>query len=774
MAPIPAHITVARNTDPTQITSTSNGKIIDSAFVLRALILLSLAVLLALYQGLLRYWTSAERGKCLRGAIGRWSTFTRTRLDLSRWRIGVQYARVDFRPSKLIEARAKHHNALARWAALHIPNLSKGTCRLRVYEEKLSAAVKRPAWCIEDRGAVVIGYDGKPLTFWHLPILKKLPWLWFWIAKRRRGSAPLAKAGWSNLLTSLSVTPEKELIEGYDDVDVIPSGVDVPFQKVKLENLLLLCYLANIKEIEVDVAQDTIKARNAHVKISTEVIDGLGQVVAIDGDFDGLLAELVVSSGPQLEDLVAMARGHILGHTFNPSIEYFNEAAFLYGLVRQWSQKDWETYRRNTETSLFDNFPRIDARSAHRLKSSPRRQAERYRTLNSTMWPWQDAWNEMIGGSTPTILKYLAIMPFTGIWSAAPLGLFYTPYHPYLEERRKQWSQNRDQAAAIHSSRTLSDYMPILGQHSDIERALVYGRIPFLRETSRFCLSDNGEEEGVPERYTWAWHPNLCILQDWDSPVSEQACDAHDPVLFLPGAVLQLLHGTSIDQAREHIKVTDAAATSHYTLESAIFLSLFLVDCRLQALWSVIAKDSGGQFAHAYRELEKMESSSLEDDAKLRPTSRLPDGDWTVEPLTGDFLALWFELGKRADLIGDTRLLQQELTRVFDDWEDDNSPCVAELKAPGDGCSLPDMGKEPSVAGAELFSPIPESMSRGDFVEWACTGGERGKRRIDLIREMLPLLQLRIFLMDLSYRCHADSSMVVLAKHESTVAMRLV
>ncbi|KAK6345900.1 hypothetical protein TWF730_010243 [Orbilia blumenaviensis] len=768
----------------------------EKSLALVALVFAVIAFLTAFFQALLQYLTSNQRDKCLRGAIGEWSKFTKTRWDFSNWRIDIKYARLNFEPNGLVAAREKHGEAFRSWTMGNIPELRGGICSLNNYERR--SRIDSLFWCIEDRGKIYLGDNKQPVTFWDLRMRAKLSWLAFWIAKRKSGLAPFARAGWCNLLTALSVGPESDVVSSYEKADIIPSGIDVSIQRMPLFDLCLLCYLANIKEIKISEKENNFNGQNRYVNMCTQEIPGLGKFVTFDGDFQSLKGELDIADTSQLVSVSNMAQGGLLGNTFSPSITFFDENAFLLGTVQEWNQDTWNTYRNEHRDNLYDTIAGLTPQLAkkERAKNTAKTSLiyqrdefdvhfKRHLSEKWTQQPslWTDTWKEILDSCNPTIVKYLAIMPFNGIWTAIPRRLFYEPYGPFVADRRKAWTEickaSKDQVAR---------FIPDLRENCGIEKDLIYGDIPFLRKTSDFCLTDS-KIETVPGNFTWAWFPNRPVLGQWGSDACIQALKTDERDIFFPEVVIKLLDGSlpTIDSATEYIRISSGARRQYYTIESAILLSLLLVDGRLQAIWSLL-EDDGGAFSTLQEKLGKGVQLPLNKDqlGLIETAARF-------EPLIADFTALWFEIGNRVDLLGDPDRLLETATQVLGEWESDSSPCIRPFKprsrpflsnaetvvvvggASYNYVSL-DAKKKPTSAKKhpDEYKTPKGLRSRKELVEWARSRDNSGTERLQHINKILILLQLRIFLMDLSYCCHSDSTDACLTKTGKTIAVRMI
>ncbi|KAJ6260781.1 hypothetical protein Dda_5010 [Drechslerella dactyloides] len=633
-------------------------------------------------------------------------------------------------------------------------------------------------WYLGDGGNFIVTSEGtvRPITFWELPLFQKFSWIWLCLWNHFQNEAYFAKAGWANTLAVLNIAMTDKLIQEYDDADKIPSGVDVPVQRIRLSHLSLLCYMINIKRIEIKIEEGSIEAHNSFVKVSTQPIPGFGQAVVIDGDFGSLQDKIRPIDTSTTRCLCFLARGDLLGLAgFRGDIEYLDTDAFLYGLLRKWDQDTWVLHEVASKSHRFINTsdPKIYARE--HLRVSPRLQAAYYSKIlqdpqNSKSW--SDIWKDGMGSCTPTILGYLGVMPFISIWCAAPLSLFFTPYTAHLQENRKIWWQTQKD----------NDGLRFL-QHPQMEIDLAYGSIPFLKENSDYQMIIN-PIQSVADRFSWVAFPVINVLRRWSSDISKGAIEDLDGRVFVfPTSVIRLLEGDSVQDVRRIMKETMPLGENFgFRLESTLLLSLLMVDCRLQALWVILDPDGSlGRFYKAVKTqgIEPTDYGAL---GALIENARLSFGLGVdgIDSTLVHFTTLWFELGRRADLTGEESRLQNCFTEIVNEWQDDDGDCIPALP-PLDLSAQSNFIKSGNIADyAKKLQPSPDEITKKKFVQWLRTDvppgdiGSSSRPRIDIIRTMIPLLQLRTFLMALSYDCYADSSQVYLTDSEATVDVRLI
>ncbi|KAF3902213.1 hypothetical protein ABW21_db0208625 [Orbilia brochopaga] len=766
-APAPTAIT------PDQSQSKSNSS--DALVALAALVFAGVAFLIAFLQVLLQYLTSSQRDKCLSGAIGVWSRLVKTGWDFSRWRIRVQYPQLKFNPEKLLKHRSPW-NAMDAWKQKYFPEYGMASRRSLMKRGVIKPGSSK--WYLGYGGNVFIGPPRtgpssrrQPMTFWSLSIIQKFRWLWISLRNHIDDNTHFAKAGWANVLGTLNIEVSDELIEEYEDADKIPSVVDVPIQRIQLSHLSLLCYMMNIKNIDINIDEGSIKGHNAFVKVTTEPILGLGQAIVIDGDFGSLRDEIRASDTTTVATICYIVRGGILGAVgFRGDIEYFDLDVFLYGLLKKWEQTTWTTHEVISRENNFINISGDPTRKNREgIRVSPRHQAAYYSKIYQSPQnskSWSEIWSEGMGACTPTIIQHLGTMPFTSIWCAAPLDLFFTPFSAHLRQSRKAWWRSQRDHGGLRFL-----------QHPQVEISLSYGSIPFLTENSDYHMTAS-QFYNILDRYTWITHPVIYMFQLWNSDIAKDVIGKPDDLVFtFPASVIQLLEGETIQGVRQILQETmPMGDLLRYTLESTIMLSLFMVDCRLQALWVPLDKDGAlGSFYRAVRTCkgEPADPSTLAMIVKASGIGRFPD------PALVHFQKFWHEIGQQADLTGETDLLQDCVTKILDSWQDDSRLCISAISPVDASKRSPHIKKERYDRYAKQLGTSPDAMTRKEFVTWLrddiiLEDGSKAGPRIDVVRKMIPLLQLRTFLMALSYECHADSSKVYLTDAEATVNVRLI
>ncbi|KAK6541505.1 hypothetical protein TWF694_007313 [Orbilia ellipsospora] len=723
---------------------------------LSALLIACIALIVAFLQVFQQYLTSIQRDKCQNGAISGWSKFTKTRWDISKWRIRVKYTRLNLSPWELVRVRQLQERELLDWTdrqGLKHPRTTYGYFPIGKLD-------------IHHGSSVMFTNHGPPhaLSFWVLTLRQKFSWIWFVLTKRR-ACPRFARAGWANILTTLHICPDETLIVGYQDADVIPSAVDVPFQSTDLNTLGLLCFMLGLRNIQIDETTGSINAQSALMRVQTLDIPGVGQVIAMDGDFESLRKQVHLANSDELRALLMAATGNMCMGSLQLSIHFLEEKGALYALSNRWNQEMWNAYR----IFLTSRYVLQGSNFDYGKVISPTTQATIYKQSGwENTVSWAPFWKETIGSATPTIIKYLAFLPFLPIWCAQPIEMYFSAYSDYLNRTRGSFMSNIG-----------LDFIPIFERHPIIEHALAFQSIPFLRPDSEFLLS---RDIGTPPNgsRTWISEPNVPVLRFWPDgeEVVKKALNFKAP-LPVPSSVIRLLNGDNMSQVRtELMNYTSEAGIGCYTVESTIYLTLMLADARMQSLWCEIEGADFGPLSGFYtaKDLTPEEQAQIINEVRFHPSATLVD-----------FLSLWLEICTRSDGVGDTADLQDTFVDIMNVWVADETMCTPLM----DGYEAKDSPEHPVSEAFKIRADCTEDprlrkimmniaqvtkqgepKSRAQFVEWI-REKEEGKRE-EMLKRLLPLMQLRVWLMHLSCQCCADSSMVCKTERKRGVDVRLI
>ncbi|KAK6350615.1 hypothetical protein TWF718_003803 [Orbilia javanica] len=153
-----------------------------------------------------------------------------------------------------------------------------------------------------------------------------------------------------------------------------------------------------------------------------------------------------------------------------------------------------------------------------------------------------------------------------------------------------------------------------------------------------------------------------------------------------------------------------------------------------------------------------------------------------------DFLGCWVDVCKRTDAVGDTLILLKTFHQVLSDWAtDDEHMCYSLI----DGFKPTPSPEETMSSNYQRIAANArdlrqkstsqilsencyqgQPMTKSKYVGWI----KAEEHRLLEMEKILPLLQLRIWLMQLCYGCYADSPMVCKARMRrgTRVEVRLI
>ncbi|KAF3240144.1 hypothetical protein TWF217_011294 [Orbilia oligospora] len=216
-----------------------------------------------------------------------------------------------------------------------------------------------------------------------------------------------------------------------------------------------------------------------------------------------------------------------------------------------------------------------------------------------------------------------------------------------------------------------------------------------------------------------------------------------------------------------------------YTLESTIYLALMFLDARIQTLWCKVEGTDDGPLTGFYKvpEVTPSEQCKLIDHIRFHPSAAVVD-----------FLGCWMDVCTKIDAVGDTTLLIEAFHEVLGEWATgDEHLCYSIMDGFVPGPSpeetmrasyqrIATNDRDPrqkqisQVLSGKCRSGQP--MTKSKFAEWV----KADENRLREMEKILPLLQLRIWLMQLCYGCYADSPMVCKARMRrgTRVEVRLI
>jgi hypothetical protein len=92
------------------------------------------------------------------------------------------------------------------------------------------------------------------------------------------------RASWAIMMQIYRITDASDLVLEYLDADTIPSGIDVPMQRVRMADLGQLALTLGCTNVQIDVSARYFRAEGPHGIITTEQIPGFGTVAKYEGD----------------------------------------------------------------------------------------------------------------------------------------------------------------------------------------------------------------------------------------------------------------------------------------------------------------------------------------------------------------------------------------------------------------------------------------------------------------------------------------------------------
>ena len=407
---------------------------------------------------------------------------------------------------------------------------------------------------------------------WKRPILVQFPLIKFNVFEvlRFRNNASvieqpmLVRASWSNMLSCLDITPTDELISGYCSADTIPSNLDTPYLNPSLNDIGIYCYLLGMKNVQLDVVNVAILARNSHASITTREIPGVGNVVSLDGDLPELWKKYVHSrSTDELIETANWVNGYLPFKKFKALPYAFKPLNLIFALQNEWEEKIWEIHEG------------IERRRKHGLQPGDLVwEADQHSQQHSETW--SEFWKSKQAGACPSILQVLAFLPFHHICAGFPLKL-YLPYaHDLLPQFQRWWTQKPDSFCVADEQ---------------FQDQIEDGKLNGLNPTSSFCVVS--ELHGRSRSWLYNDWNELkpiftgCPSMDTFDQLDQDANFKHpSPVFPIVGELLNHQDLTALLALTEskHLKFV----RPYVTVEAALWLSLTMVDARIRVLWSAI------------------------------------------------------------------------------------------------------------------------------------------------------------------------------------------
>lgn len=641
MSPTPSAAAFTAGNFTVTPTGASPDAVFSDKVALAALVLGGGAFVIAFLQMFYQYLTTSLRDKCSSGAIGEWQHFARTGWDFANWRPRIEYPLVALDPWWVLRERGRAESSL-------IKELTKIT------ELKKSG---RYEWTQSDSpddfGLLQVWHGTKVLRDCHNDKVVKLfqlrweaqyQWLKY-LRKYPRRKLMIARASWANMLFCLGVTPWKEpdLKIKLQRADIIPAGMDNPLQSTSLGSIKTWCFLLGMKDVKIDDAKATITARNKYAALGTinQNIPGVTNVISLEGDLDGLQTSIFQASTSELFRIMARARGLIDFVAFQVSAVIYQPLNIVDNLQRG-RFMNWDP-----TTTLPDVGNLIwEANQIHNLPF----------TIESGVSFWQS-----LGvGACPSILQTLAFLPYQTICGCFPLRTCLSPYADYVSTMSIDWWSRE--------GKNLCEVDP------QLYRDAVNGGIPFLRAESSFLLV-LGEIPGHCGSRSWIFHSCHKKLKGWDPNWFDRItklCEVRNGEFLSKFPILSIvdrqLGGNNIDGSPETLQI----GRQTVTLEAALWLTLFTLEGRIEALWDEILADGQSvtvdskESSYDYVRCLDIDLNSI-----LWPSH--PD---KFSSLLASFLALWLSLCQKVDLFSGRPILSGCFDQILKDWEGREDMCI--------------------------------------------------------------------------------------------------
>ncbi|KAF2868371.1 hypothetical protein BDV95DRAFT_127262 [Massariosphaeria phaeospora] len=235
---------------------------------------------------------------------------------------------------------------------------------------------------------------------------------WWW-SLRHPLFVDMPRATWAQMLQGLRISDTSSLVLNNFDADTIPSGIDVPIQRIRLVDIGHLALIFGCTTVELDVMNRHFRAIGPTCIITTEDIPTFGKAVRFEGDIHTAdhHTQPWKDSRRQVELAIHMVEGCLLVQNRfrfgeNRSFKHLCEAIQARGQKSAW--------RRN----VFQSWP---TRSSHPTFVLEADQFESEWKLNHGFRPSLlesqafANWQRSFGRKIPTIiaLSASAVLPYT-------------------------------------------------------------------------------------------------------------------------------------------------------------------------------------------------------------------------------------------------------------------------------------------------------------------------------------------------------------------------
>jgi hypothetical protein len=740
----PTTLPTATGTIPISPDQSSDG--LSNRVALTALILGGGAFIIAFLQLTYEYFIS--RAKCSRGAIGVWSKHTKLLWDMHNWVPRVMYPEVEFDIMMVLNAREIEDNRVKKLFGFQTEDEFKWVNMAGGDDKTLFFDVRHGGWKLvyaKNATDAKEAETAKAVKIWQLPISKWHIWLInLWQYPREQWIRP-ARASWANMLECLDVYSKDVCAIGkYHPTDVIPSGLDAPFQTTKLINIALWGYVLGMKELQLDTKNETIMARNRYASIATtpQTVPGISKIVHIEGDLDALEGMIDQASTNELREVVRTVQGWL---GFTSTIRSHMTAFEPYKVIMDLRQRPpdqtrcsdsevpWVAYNMIWQAEKFDIAEKNRKKECHKdeIEESPKDKkrseakelSKECRTTavfsEDTCEPkiWTAFWDSIhlhsrhrAVGKCPTLLQTFSFLPYQSICSGFPWNAL-RPYHAFLTKQCASWWEKEGPTMCYENH----DLYLALRNQTEEENCT----FPFIRPKRTFLIIDReGRGEEGSGLYSWifetynSYQGKLKEKQrtSFEEKISYKKSLGHpDFRLSILEKVGRILKGElTIDEARDEVQSKMTVSKKDYvTVETAVWFTLFTLEGHIEALWKNV-----------------MNGTQAKD----------PD-EGTIGHNVAFFLFIWLRMCVHVDPFSDEKekieeAFEKALQKKFADGDDEY--CRLFRSAVGE-----------------------DGYGHDELCEWATE-----KERMVWMKELLRWLKLRGFLMYFYSWCKQDSSQV--------------
>jgi hypothetical protein len=474
---------------------------------------------------------------------------------------------------------------------------------------------------------------------------------------------------------------------------------------------------------KVEIQHGVLSASSKYARLETTLqsnVPGIGKVIGMHGILRRVKRDALRSSVGALEEIVWLAEGRFNLVWFRVDYRFFNPMSVVYALQNQWNFESWGKYE--------DDGVKLSV-----MEGNLAREAAEWSKASDKQEEWTEFWSSKRVGISgcPSLLKTFAFLPYHSIYGGFPLKSLLSPYQARFntQSRREWWTTSGNKLCKVND---------LLTGHLETRELVV----PFVRTENEFVVA--ARKAAGSNFYGWrSWMLNthLEVIKSWTPELYEHICD---PTREVPIAdvVKRLLSGeTSVNEVRDDWE-RQLASTRNASVQATLWLTLFLLDARIQSLWRQIDHNCHINECRHWL-IEETRTSKIPDAAQKWRLRQEYSTIFNPSIAMGDFLALWIEICSQTDPLSNIELLQSTFDERLALWELNTSPCVPELNRDG--------GRD----------ELGRSCARNVFVAWIneVAKDENGRGRKEWVRDdLLPLLQLRCFLMWDNLHCYGDSS----------------